>query len=385
MNSAEQFAKNVATLVKGVIEKSIKVFHERIESLERSLEVNRLSLDDLIERIDTLPTPVDGKDAEPVTDGQIDARLSEYLTIHPIEVPEPIPGEKGEAGKDADPIDLGAVVEELLPALAPRVQEAVAEAVAGIPIPEPIPGEKGEAGKDADPVELSAVIEELVPALAPTIEEQVAKAVDLKAICEMLMPLLKPVILEVAKELVAQIPAPKDGEDAVITDDMLDIAAAKYFAIHPPERGRDGRDITNEDVRSAVKLHMLENPVQDGKDGIDGISFTDMEAVYDGERTVTLRFTKGDVVKEFPIHISTIIYRGTYKHATEYQEGDIVTWDGSMWVAKKDTSAMPLSGHDWTLAVKRGQNGKDGKSIQGEQGPKGKDGKDLTMHSERGR
>src|SRR5690554_732215 len=36
-----------------------------------------------------------------------------------------------------------------------------------------------------------------------------------------------------------------------------------------------------------------------GKDGADALGFDDMDATYDGGRTITLRFARGDRVKEF--------------------------------------------------------------------------------------
>src|ERR1700743_3688659 len=176
MSTAAEFGKMIAERTKAFLEKALAAVNEKIDTLERAIEVNRLSIASVGKMIEELPVPKDGKDAEPVSDGQIDARLSEYLAVHPIEVPEPVPGPPGDPGKDAEPVDVGTVVAELLPALAPHVQEAVAEAVAGIPIPEPVPGPPGDPGKDAEPVDVGTVVAELLPALAPHVQEAVAEA-----------------------------------------------------------------------------------------------------------------------------------------------------------------------------------------------------------------
>jgi hypothetical protein len=42
----------------------------------------------------------------------------------------------------------------------------------------------------------------------------------------------------------------------------------------------------------------------------------------------------------------------------KYFEGQLVTHDGSMWHCNQDTDQRPGSGPDWTLAIKRGQDGK---------------------------
>jgi integrin beta 3 len=60
-----------------------------------------------------------------------------------------------------------------------------------------------------------------------------------------------------------------------------------------------------------------------------------------------------------------------------------VTLDGSLFIAQRDTEAMPGTSADWRLAVKRGRDGKDGapgkKGDRGEKGKDGRDGKDLTQ------
>jgi hypothetical protein len=51
-------------------------------------------------------------------------------------------------------------------------------------------------------------------------------------------------------------------------------------------------------------------------------------------------------------------YKGTYQRATVYRRGDIVTVDGSMFVAITDIepNEEPGKGGKWVLAVKRGQD-----------------------------
>lgn len=95
------------------------------------------------------------------------------------------------------------------------------------------------------------------------------------------------------------------------------------------------------------------------KDGVDGLGFDDLSVLHDGERGVTVRFTKGDKIKEFTFTIPTMIFRGVYKQETAYEQGDTVTWAGSCWVALKATTEKPGTGTEWQLAVKRGRDGKD--------------------------
>ncbi len=119
---------------------------------------------------------------------------------------------------------------------------------------------------------------------------------------------------------------------------------------------------------------------RDGIDGKDGLGFEDLSVLFDGERTVTLRFARGDVVKDSTIVLAIPIDRGVWREG-EYLRGDSVTWDGSVWIAQKDTSGKPGLSSDWRLSVKRGRDGKAGKDgkdgaagpkgDRGEQGPRG--------------
>lgn len=95
-----------------------------------------------------------------------------------------------------------------------------------------------------------------------------------------------------------------------------------------------------------------------GVDGKDGLGFDDLDVQFDGERSFTLRFAEGERVKEFTFKAPFMLYRGVYQPGAEYERGDTITWDGSCWVALKDTSNKPGPGEDWQLAVKRGRNGR---------------------------
>ncbi|MDX0182714.1 hypothetical protein GOC16_17940 [Sinorhizobium meliloti] len=103
---------------------------------------------------------------------------------------------------------------------------------------------------------------------------------------------------------------------------------------------------------------------KDGDPGNDGLGFDDLDAAYDGEKTITLTFMRGERVKEFAFTMPVVIDRGVYRDGSEYKAGDGVTWGGSFWIAQKDTSAKPDAGDDWRLSVKRGRDGKNGEMKQ---------------------
>lgn len=73
-------------------------------------------------------------------------------------------------------------------------------------------------------------------------------------------------------------------------------------------------------------------------------------------QTVTL--VDGRTIEsEFKI-IGAMQYRELHQIGKQYEMGDVVTYDGSMWVALRDTAGAPGKSADWRLAVKRGQDGK---------------------------
>jgi integrin beta 3 len=122
----------------------------------------------------------------------------------------------------------------------------------------------------------------------------------------------------------------------------------------PGPKGEPGRD-----GLPGVPGH----PGADGARGIngqDGLGFDDLSVLHDGERAMTLRFLKGDTVKEFTVKLPVDIYRGVYQDGKTYEKGDGVTWGGSEWHANEPTISKPGDGSKaWTLKVKRGRDGKD--------------------------
>jgi hypothetical protein len=99
-------------------------------------------------------------------------------------------------------------------------------------------------------------------------------------------------------------------------------------------------------------------PGEPGKDGFNLEDF-DIEKGSDG-RTFVLKFDRGDIRHEYELTFPAPVYCGIFKQGESYQPGDMVTWGGCLWHCDKATSAKP-DGEDWTLAVKKGRDGKDAK------------------------
>jgi hypothetical protein len=106
-------------------------------------------------------------------------------------------------------------------------------------------------------------------------------------------------------------------------------------------------------------------PGADGVNGKDGIMIDDLAAEYDGERTITIKAvgpidTRTIGVIAMPIPLD----RGVWSPTATYTRGDIVTLNGSGWIARKDTTTQPGTnegGDAWRLFVKRGDRGRDAK------------------------
>lgn len=136
--------------------------------------------------------------------------------------------------------------------------------------------------------------------------------------------------------------------------------------------GRDGRD----------GLPGLNGTAGDrGIDGKDGLGFDNLEILYDGERTFTFRLIRGEVVKEWRYSVPAQIYRGVHKDGERYDRGDMATWGGSLYHCNEPTAAKPGTGSEsWTLAVKRGHDGKVGiQGAKGDAGAPGRPGRDMTQ------
>lgn len=75
--------------------------------------------------------------------------------------------------------------------------------------------------------------------------------------------------------------------------------------------------------------------------------FTQVITLVDGRKIET----------EFKL-IGSMQYCEQHQVNRKYEMGDVVTHDGSMWVALRDTAGAPGKSPDWRLAVKRGQDGR---------------------------
>jgi hypothetical protein len=173
-----------------------------------------------------------------------------------------------------------------------------------------------------------------------------------------------------------------DGTDAPPVDDVqLGDAVARYFAENPPIAGRDGADgapgrdgrdgadappATDEQIAEMVARHLAANPPPAGRDGErgadgtpgrdgadgapgrDGADGKDGAPGRDGERGADGAPGKLPVVRE---------WRDEVHYASA-----VVTHDGGLWQAQRDTGRAPPH-DDWICLAAPGRDGMDGRSI----------------------
>jgi hypothetical protein len=312
----------------------------------------------IIETVKSIPIPKDGeagKDAD--EDAIIEKVMSRIVT--------PKDGMDGADGKDADESAIAKSVIDTLSDSNTFTSKLVDAVVKMIPAPKD--GKDGFDGKDGERGENGIDGRDGIN----------GKDADEDAIVE---------------RVLALIPTPKDGENG---RDGVDGANGKDGSNGIDGKdgsngldgkdgadgkdGIDGKSITLEDVapilESAISKYALEferraydvlqkavdalpkpKDGEKGEKGADGFGVEKFE--QRGEREVVAIYRNGDEVIEQSFKFPALIYRGVYKQG-QFENGDAVTYAGSLWIANKDTEAVPGSNADWKLAVKRGRDGKD--------------------------
>lgn len=170
---------------------------------------------------------------------------------------------------------------------------------------------------------------------------------------------MKAAVAEV-RAAIPQVPKAPDLTALATKDEVA--AAIAGIRLPDPVCGKDGAGVVearqNADGELILKLTTGDTINAGRIVGRDGLGFEDMAAEYDGERTVVLRFRRGDVNIEKSLVLPILLDRGVWREGEVYQRGDCVTWAGSLSIAQRETSAKPEASDDWRLAVRKGRDGK---------------------------
>lgn len=277
--------------------------------VDDALAAQQKALPDIVraavsEAMAVLPEPkagLDGKDAPPVTEEQLEPVVRRYMEDNP-----PAAGRDGADGKDGEPGPQG---------------EKGESGVDGRD------GANGLDGKDAEPIS----------------EDQIAEAV--------------------ARHLEANPPAPgkdgrdgvdgKDGRDGVDATEALIDKDGNLVVVFSDGRSKSLGLVVGRDGVDGAK----------GEPGRDGLTLTDFDTeLSEDGRFLTFSMENEGAKITHRLQLPTMIYRGGYKEGITYLEGDTVTFGGSLWCCSAETTEKPVEGRDcWRLAARKGRDGKDAK------------------------
>lgn len=295
------------------------------------------SLSERIEAMEKKETVV--RDAPPVDLDTVALKVLELVPAPKDGAAGP-QGPAGEPGKDAPPVDEDA--------LALRV-------LSMIPIPKNgEPGPQGEKGEPGERGENGAT----GPQGPQGAQGEPGESIHPDSVRVM--------VVDEVRQAVAQIPKARDGQDGRDALDIEILPAIDHEKTYP--RGTFALDKGGLWRRDATGWTCIVSGIQ----GFDVAQSEDL-------RSFVFTMTGSDgatIAKQFTLPV--LEYLSVYKAGTSYQRGQCVTWDGSIWHCNEATSEAPGKSNKWTLAVRKGQNGKDGKpGDKGDPGPEGKPGRDL--------
>lgn len=214
-------------------------------------------------------------------------------------------------------------------------------------------------------------VEEVADLIFRKMEDKIAKALDpvvkrLSALEEREVPTSSEIIKEIlgGEELATLV-------NLEVTQAVSQIEPIQGEKGDPGKDGENGKDgiglagaLIDREGQLVVTLTNGEaktlGPVigKDGDHGRDGADFTDAEIDWDGERTIVIRGKGAEIRKTLPVPLD----RGYYRDGMSAEKGDILTHNGSAWIALRDTKSKPCyeNKEDWRLFARRGQDGKDG-------------------------
>ncbi|CAA2106021.1 phage portal protein [Variovorax paradoxus] len=354
-------------------------------------EVAPLVAEQVAAAVAALPKPQDGKDADPavvaqfvreavgalpapkdgisVTVDELAPLVAEQVAAAVGALPAP------QNGKDVEPEAVAALVQAAVDAiprpkdgvsvtveeLAPLVVQEVAKAVAAIPAP--------RDGNDADPELVAKLVREAVDAVPKPKDGVSITPAD-----------VQPLIADEVAKAVAALPVPKDGESvpAEHVQRMVEDAVAKAVAsIRVPLDGEPGRDAAHIEILPAIDA-AKSYPRGTYARHAGGLwrsfettaAMKGWECIVEGVAEIKVSFQgrTGFVSVErssgtpdlHPFSLPAMIYRGVFREGETYEQGDTVTWGGSLWFCNEPTADKPLDGsRTWQLAAKRGRDGKD--------------------------
>ena len=240
---------------------------------------------------------------------------------------------------------MGAIVRAAMEPLQKRIDELEAR--------QPERGEKGEPGRDAEPLDADAIAASATAVLLNA--DGLKTLIDLH-VAEAVAEYFEAHPVQHGKDgQPGQKGDPGDrGEKGIDGADGVGIAGAMI--------NRDAQLVITTTKGEQINLGAVVGKDGDpGRDGADGLGFDDADISYDGERGFTITWQQGERRKEKTFHVPTVIDRGYWREGTEAKAGDAMTHDGTLWIALRDTKAKPArESEDWRIGARKGRDGLQG-------------------------
>jgi DNA-binding protein YbaB len=293
-------------------------------------------LQQMVDRaVSAMPVPRDGKDYDPdMLQQAVKAAVDDAVAAIPVP----------QDGKSLTPEDV-----------APLLQQMVDRAVSAMPVP--------RDGKDYDPDMLQqavkAAVDDAVAAIPVPQDGKSLTPDDVQPMLQVLVTESMPVLPDVkalVSEAVAALPAPEpardgeDGRDALALELLPFIDEGKSYPRGSYATHNGGL------WRAYEKTHGMRG----WECVVDGVAGVDIERSDQRRFTLTVnRASGGSETKSFDVPV--MIYQGVFKSGQDYLPGDTVTWGGSLWHCDEPTQDKPgeTGSKGWTLATKRGRDGRD--------------------------
>lgn len=332
---------DVAALVSAEVSKTVAGLPAAKDGKDCDMSAVKAMVD---EAVKSLPAPKDGKDADP-------AEIARMVKAAVDALPKP------QDGRSITLDDVQPVIKEVTMRLeldASNVRKTVEDALAAVDermksIRQP------DDGHSVTIDDVRPMLDEAIKQLRQDADEAIAEPLKmaegardqlLKAVGELRQPEdgksvtvddVAPIIMAEIEKAVAAIPVPKDG--AGVAGAMID---------------RDGNlnlTLTNGEIKNLGRV--------EGKDGVDGISLESFDLEYLPEsHEIAAKSSCAGRVKELRYPAGGIRPAGYWRDGSKAKAGDVWTRNGSMWIAKRDTSVSPEpKSEDWYLAVQRGRDG----------------------------
>lgn len=254
-------------------------------------------------------------------------------------------------------------VEEIINAPDPDIESMVKAAIAHLPAP-----------TAPELPDIAAMVSDAVAAIPAPRDGKSVTPED-----------VQPMIQELVRNAVAEIPTPNDGKDfdpsmiKQLVEQAVSDAVSAMPAAAPGKDGADGRDALTLEVLPFIdeeksyprgsyathngglwRAYEKTHGMRGWECLVDGVAGIDIQHSEQRTLTLTVNRTSGaSETKSFDMPV--MIYQGVFKSGQEYLPGDTVTWGGSLWHCDEQTQDKPgeAGSKGWTLAAKRGRDGRD--------------------------